>query len=101
MEQVGDKLFGWWRPWLTRKRDDFNPKVKLAGQEVEVTRELLVGRLAKQRMADAGQLFYLRFDPGYVRLADLELSLVGEQGKMEIPEKAEEEPDEAQSGISW
>lgn len=85
LEQVADKLFGWWRPWLTRKRSAMKHTVELAGQSVEVTPNLLVGRLAKQRMADAGNLFYLHFDPAYVKLAEMELSLIGEQAHMKMP----------------
>ena len=75
IEQASDKLFGIWRPILTEKTELNAEKVKVRvnGNQIDVTSNLLIVKLLKQRFAAAGQIFPLHFAPEYVRLADIEL----------------------------
>jgi replicative DNA helicase len=69
IEQAADKLLGIWRPFLTEDVEF----IKVNGIEVQVSQNLFIAKLLKQRWSAAGQTFFLRFDPAAVKLADLEL----------------------------
>lgn len=70
IEQTADKLISIWRPSLTETNAEH---VKINGNEIKITPQLMIAKLLKQRMEQAGQVFPLSFAPQYVRLADLEL----------------------------
>jgi replicative DNA helicase len=70
LEQTFDKLIGFWRPYLTYRRNPDKPKIKVDGVEHEITQDLLLGRIQKQRFAPAGQTLVLRMEPQYVRIED-------------------------------
>jgi replicative DNA helicase len=72
IEQAADKLIGIWRPCLTEQKFD-GEMIRINGQEVQLTQNLFVAKLLKQRWYSAGHVFLLHFDPAAVKLADLEL----------------------------
>lgn len=72
IEQAADKLLGIWRPCLTEERL-IGEIVEIAGQKVQLTQNLFVAKLLKQRWYSAGHVFLLHFDPAAVKLADLEM----------------------------
>lgn len=72
IEQASDKLLGIWRPCLTEQKV-MGEMVKVNGQEVQLTQNLFVAKLLKQRWYSAGHVFLLHFDPAAVKLADLEM----------------------------
>lgn len=73
IEQVADKLIGIWRPSLT---EDGSEPIDLGSRKIDITPNLFIARLLKQRMDAAGQTFVLHFAPEYARLADMELRTV-------------------------
>lgn len=76
IEQAADKFFGLWRPWITEPH--FGPgggpnTIEIDGQHIDITKELLVLSLRKQRFEDGAWTWPLRFEPQYLKLCDLEL----------------------------
>lgn len=70
IEQTSDKVFGLWRPYQTEERDAI---IEVSDRRFEVTPELLLIRMLKQR-GDAGRYTWgMYFDPAYLKLAELEL----------------------------
>lgn len=74
IEQAADKLLGIWRPCLTEQKV-MGEMIKINGQEMQLTQNLFVAKLLKQRWYSAGHVFLLHFDPAAVKLADLELRI--------------------------
>jgi len=72
IEQAADKLLGIWRPCLTEQKV-MGELITINGQEVQLTQNLFVAKLLKQRWYSAGHVFLLHFDPAAVKLADLEM----------------------------
>lgn len=68
--QVCDKQIGIWRPILTEGE---GATIDIGNDTINVTQNLMVAELSKQRMAPAGFKFILNFAPEYVRLSDMEL----------------------------
>lgn len=74
IEQEADALLGIWRPVLTEgEGSTMTFEVNGKEYELKVTQSLFVAMLTKQRMSPAGQRFVLHFDPGLVKLSDMEL----------------------------
>ena len=71
IEQAADALIGIWRPALT---EQVGSHKTINGKDIEVTQNLLIAKLLKQRMASAGHVWFLNFAPQYVRLSDMELN---------------------------
>lgn len=75
IEQTVDKLFGLWRPALTEERANNRGEpnqVRVGNRDFEVVDNLIVVKMIKQRMAQAGFAWGLRFAPQYVQLAEME-----------------------------
>jgi len=70
VEQTVDKYFGVWRPWLTEPRDT---PIKINGEMIDVTQELLILEMSKQRFEQAGFMWPLHFAPQYLKLCEYEL----------------------------
>ena len=70
IEQVTDKFFGIWRPWLT---DKDKPPIHVGNDEYPITPELFVIQMSKQRFGEAGATWGLHFRPEHLRLCELEL----------------------------
>ena len=70
IEQVTDKFFGIWRPWLTDK--DKEP-ITIGTKSYPITEELFVLQMCKQRFGEAGMNWGLHFRPEHLRLCELEL----------------------------
>jgi len=77
IEQVADKVFGIWRPYVTDADKGFLT-VKHEGREktLKITPNLAILKMRKQR-GDVGQYtWYLHFEPQALRLAEMELRAV-------------------------
>lgn len=70
IEQVTDKFFGVWRPWLT---DPDKPPITVGGQKYPIVENLMVLQMGKQRFGEAGMSWGMHFDPRYLRLCEMEL----------------------------
>ncbi len=70
IEQVTDKFFGIWRPWLT---DKGKPPIDVGGERYPITENLLIMQMGKQRFGEAGMTWGMHFDPRYLYLCELEL----------------------------
>jgi len=70
IEQVTDKFFGIWRPWLTDKE---KPPIQVGNKEYPITPELFLLQMSKQRFGEAGQTWGLHFRPEHLRLCEIEL----------------------------
>ena len=70
IEQVTDKFFGMWRPWLTDK--DKEP-IQVGGLPIPITEELMIVQMSKQRFGPAGFTWAKHFSPAHLKLCDLEL----------------------------
>lgn len=70
IEQATDKFFGLWRPWLT---DRDKPPIQIGGQYFDITEDLLVMQMGKQRFGPAGQTWGLHFQPQHLKLCEYEL----------------------------
>lgn len=71
IEQAADKLFGFWRPWLTAK--DRTKTLRYNGTELKITPNLFISKCLKQRFAVAGDIFVSNFEPQFVKLSDMEV----------------------------
>ena len=68
--QTADKLFSLWRPSLT---EELGTMIRLeGGHDYEVTDNLLIVRMLKQRFAPGRYTWAMYFDPAYLELAELE-----------------------------
>lgn len=75
IEQVADKVFGVWRPYVTDNEKGIL-MVKHEGRDkgLKITPNLAILKLRKQR-GDVGQYtWYLHFEPQALRLAEMELT---------------------------
>lgn len=70
--QTADKFFGLWRPWITEPHHSF---ITVAGQELEVTQELLIMAMCKQRFAEPSHVWSLYFQPQWLRLCAMETAI--------------------------
>lgn len=68
-EQVVDKGFSIWRPKKTHREV---AEIELQGTKYPITESLIVIENWKQRLAPPAGKFILNFEPGLVRLADME-----------------------------
>lgn len=78
IEQVADKYFGQWRPWLTEEHvDQFGQQatITIGGEEYPVTEELMFLAMQKQRYAEGQAMWALHFQPQYLRLCELETDI--------------------------
>lgn len=82
IEQVTDKFFGLWRPWLTDR--DKEP-LQVGGALVPITESLLIVQLSKQRFGPAGFTWAKHFNPAQLQLCDLELSKLDLNEPREMP----------------
>ena len=73
IEQTVDKLFGLWRPCLSPGFESALIEVDGVPGSYEVTQQLLVMRMLKQRGEDGRRTWALHFAPQYLRLCELEL----------------------------
>jgi replicative DNA helicase len=69
IEQVTDKFFGVWRPWLT---DREKPPISIGAGSYPITENLFVLELGKQRFGEAGMRWALHFEPRDLRLCKIE-----------------------------
>lgn len=72
LEQESDVLISVQRPWLAYS--DHSKRLRLGGEEFEITEDLFLMKVGKQRFKGAGKLYVLRLQPEFVRMADLELN---------------------------
>jgi hypothetical protein len=72
IEQVTDKYFSQWRPWLTEPHDG---TVTINGLPLPVTEELMILSMLKQRYENGRATWALHFQPQYLRLCDLETDI--------------------------
>lgn len=77
LSQEGDVIITAQRPWLSYK--DHSKRLRLHGVEYDITPELFLLRVEKQRFKGAGTLYILRLEPEYVRLSDMELERTAEE----------------------
>ena len=70
IEQVLDKLFAVWRPFLTEPN---GAAIELDGKRFTVNERLLILRLLKQRWERGRWTWGLHFAPEYLQLAELEM----------------------------
>lgn len=70
IEQVTDKFFGLWRPWLT---DNGKKPIPVGDAEVPITEGLVMIQMSKQRFGPAGFTWAKHFDIPHLELCDLEL----------------------------
>ena len=78
IEQVADKYFGLWRPWLTEDHyDQFGDPatITIGGRDFLVTEELMFLGMQKQRYAEGQATWALHFQPQYLRLCELETDI--------------------------
>jgi replicative DNA helicase len=69
IEQVTDKFFGVWRPWLT---DREKPPINVSGTSYPITEELFILELSKQRFGEAGMRWGMHFQPRDLHLCAIE-----------------------------
>ena len=69
IEQTSDKIFSLWRPYQT---EDRGKRIKFGEREIEVTENLLILRLLKQRGDRGRHTWAMYFDPAYLKLAELD-----------------------------
>ena len=68
--QTADKVFSLWRPSMTEEE---GVQIRLAsGKQYEVTQELLIMQMLKQRGEQGRHTLAMYFDPAYLKLAELE-----------------------------
>ena len=70
IEQVTDKFFGVWRPWLT---DMDKPPITVGGIQYPITEELCILQMGKQRFGKAGMSWGLHFQPQHLQLCEMEV----------------------------
>lgn len=76
IEQTCDKFFGLWRPWVTEPHFSTGGgpnTIEIDGRQVEITKELLVVSLRKQRFEDGAWTWPLHFQPEYLKLCEMEM----------------------------
>lgn len=73
IEQEADALLGLWRPIKTETNKELPVTVDGKRHVIPITPELMLMRLDKQRMENAGINYVVHLDPKLVRLADMEL----------------------------
>jgi len=74
IEQAADKLFGLWRPWRTEPPGQ-EPIEVTPGQFAQITQDLLIMQMTKQRGDEGRHTWGLHFAPQYLKLAELETPL--------------------------
>jgi replicative DNA helicase len=74
IEQVADKIFGIWRPFVTSsEKSHLNIKYQGQMHQLKITPELAILKMRKQR-GDIGQFtWYLHFSPANLKLCEMEL----------------------------
>ena len=72
IEQAADKLFGLWRPYRTEPPGQ-EPIEIAPGKFVQITKELLILQMTKQRGEDGRWTWGLHFAPQYLALNEYEL----------------------------
>jgi len=70
IEQVTDKFFGVWRPWLTDREKE---PVPVGDTQYPITEELCILQMGKQRFGKAGMTWGLHFKPEHLELCEMEL----------------------------
>lgn len=71
IEQTSDKMFSLWRP--ARTEEMLGRPVEMEnGKRYEVTANLMLIRMIKQRFAQGRHTWAMHFDPAYIKLAALE-----------------------------
>lgn len=70
IEQATDKFFGLWRPWLT---DRDKPPIQIGNEYHDITEDLLIMQMGKQRFGPAGHTWALRFKPQHLEICEYEL----------------------------
>lgn len=73
IEQEADSIVGLWRPVKTETAKEIIVPLDGTKYTLPVTNELMLMRLDKQRMAEAGNSYAVHLDPNLVRLAEMEL----------------------------
>lgn len=73
IEQEADAILGLWRPIKTETTKEVIVTVNGEKHALPITPELMIMRLDKQRMENAGINYAVHLDPKLVRLADLEM----------------------------
>ncbi len=71
IEQVADKMFGLWRPWKTHEHYS---TITLFGHTLEVTPDLFIMKMNKQRGDDGDKIFILYFDMAALALAEMDVT---------------------------
>lgn len=69
IEQVTDKFFGVWRPWLT---DSEKPPINVSGTSYPITESLFILEMSKQRFGEAGMRWGMHFEPRDLKLCAIE-----------------------------
>lgn len=80
IEQATDKFFGLWRPWLT---DKDKPPLQIGGTAHDITEDLLVLQMSKQRFGPAGFTWGLHFRPQHLKICEYELRVADRDGDYE------------------
>lgn len=73
IEQEADALLGLWRPVKTETTKEVVVSINGEKRQIPITPELMMLRLDKQRMENAGINYAVWLDPKLVRLAEMEL----------------------------
>jgi len=75
IEQTADKMFSLWRPAVTEGlvRDGQPIFIEFQGKRLQVTNELMLIQMIKQRREQGRHLWAMYFDPAYLWLAEMEL----------------------------
>jgi len=69
IEQVTDKFFGVWRPFLT---DHEKPPITVGNKSYPITENLFILEMGKQRFGEAGMRWALHFRPEHLQLCKIE-----------------------------
>jgi len=77
IEQATDKFFGLWRPWLTAKE---KPPIQIGETTRDITEDLLVLQMSKQRFGPAGFTWGLHFRPQHLEICEYELRAANREG---------------------
>lgn len=72
IEQTTDKFFGVWRPFKTEKA---NKPIEFQGRNVEITPDLFVLQMSKQRFDEGRHTWLCSFSPAELKLVELELDV--------------------------
>jgi replicative DNA helicase len=73
IEQEADAILGLWRPIKTETGKEITVNVEGVNHRIPITPELMLMRLDKQRMENAGINYVVHMDPKLVKLAEMEL----------------------------